>query len=228
MTNEAHQPRKFLAISECEICKHLEDEDTSFVKYGHAEETLTLPAEAARLVRLKDSQVSDTDRREFERCPVCGTFYLYKFTYEYLTNGSEDEEELTRATPTEAKRFLSDEEYRALIESMAIQLQHASERTRFFAAKSLVSHHLEHQDMTAISQYLRHRDVEVVKGALVFLAQFVKDRYALEGAFRELQEILAELGSRGEELVAGYARYVARSIDKYAERPKPEDSSSPS
>src|SRR5215211_3760875 len=137
MTNEKFQDEKFIAISDCEICSHLEDVETSFAKYGHEEETTTLPAEAARLVRLKDSQVSDKDRREFQRCPVCGTFYLYKYTYEYLVYGSEDEEELTRATPTQARRFLTDAEYQTLIEWMAVNVQHASALTRYFAAKCL-------------------------------------------------------------------------------------------
>src|ERR1051325_9701115 len=122
MTHEEHKNRPFIAISECEICSHLDDLETSFVKYGHEDETRLLPAEAARLVRLQDSRVSEEDRRTFQRCPVCGTFYFYKITYEYLVDGSEDEEELMRATPTEARRFLSDEEYRDLIEWMAVNV----------------------------------------------------------------------------------------------------------
>jgi hypothetical protein len=227
MANEKFQHEKLIAISECEICRHLDDYETSFTKYAHEDETELLPAEAARLVRLQGSRVSDTDRREFRRCPICGTFYLYKTTYEYLATGSEDEEELTRATPTQARRFLTDKAYGELIEWMTVNLEHSNPLTRSYAAKCLVSYHLERQEMTAIAQYLRHADVEVVTGALVLLSQFIRDRYKLEACLWELQDPLVELSNRNEELVASYARYVARNISRYAEGAKLEDPGAP-
>jgi hypothetical protein len=217
MTDENFRPPELIAISACEICYHLADVEFSFVKYAHEEDTELLPAAAEKLVRLENSQVSDKDRRQFRRCPICGTFYLYKFTYEYLATGSEDEEELTRATPTEARRFLSDEEYTGLIKWMTINLQHPDAMTRFYAAKCLAAHHLEGREMAAISQNLKHPDVEVVKGGLTFLVQFVRDRFKLEACLWELQDTLAHLSNHSEELVAKYARYLVRNINRYAE-----------
>ncbi len=227
MVNEKFQHEKLIAISECEICRHLDDYETSFTKYAHEDETELLPAEAARLARLPGSRVSETDRRVFWRCPVCGTFYLYKTTYEFLTTGSEDEEELERATPTQARRFLTAKAYGELIEWMIVNLEHSNPLTRSYAAKCLVSHHLERQEMTAIAQYLRDENDDVVHGALLCLSQFIKDRFKLDACFWELQDTLVELSNRNEERVASYARYVARNISRYAEGAKLEDPGAP-
>ena len=37
----------------------------------------------------------------------CGTYYLYRTDYEYLVNGSEDEEYLTRLTEEQAAGYLT-------------------------------------------------------------------------------------------------------------------------
>jgi hypothetical protein len=37
---------------------------------------------------------------------LCGTYYLYRSDYEYLVNGSEDEEILTRLSPDQAAPYL--------------------------------------------------------------------------------------------------------------------------
>ncbi len=222
MTDEKFQDGKFIAISDCEICKHLKDEEFSFFKYAHEEETKTLPAAADRLGRLKDSRVSKEDRREFRRCPVCGTFYLYKFTYEYLATGSEDEEDLERATPAQARRFLTDKAYDDLMTWMTANLHHAEAATRFFAAKCLVAHHLERREMPAIAQYLQDDDGDVVKGALVYLAQSIRDRFVLDPTFWQLHDLLLELSGNSEPEVASYAAYLARNITRYAKRAGPE------
>jgi hypothetical protein len=177
--------------------------------------TELLPPEASRLLRL-DGQVSDTDRREFRRCPLCGTFYLYKYTYEYLVYGSEDEEELTRATPAQAKRFLTGQEYVDLIEWMKINLQHPNAETRRFAGKCFASHHLERRELTAITNYLKHTDAEVVLGTLIFLAQYAYDRYELSELWG-LQDLLTELDDGSEVRSAAVARYLVRNITKYGQ-----------
>jgi hypothetical protein len=225
MTTEPFQQGKFLAISDCEICSHLGDFETSFVKYAHEDMTELLPPEASRLLHL-DGQVSDTDRRQFRRCPLCGTFYLYKFTYEYLVYGSEDEEELARATPAQAKRFLTGQEYVDAIAWMKVCLQHPNVETRRFAGKCLASHHLERQEITAILKYLRHPDTEVAFGALSFLGEYARGRYELSELW-ELQDTLAELDDGSEAQAAGIARYLARNIAKYGSTAKPKDPDAP-
>jgi len=41
-----------------------------------------------------------------KQCAACGTYYLYETDYEYLVNGSEDEEVLTRLKEEEARELL--------------------------------------------------------------------------------------------------------------------------
>jgi hypothetical protein len=218
MTGDTFQQGKFIAISDCEICSHLGDLETSFFKYAHEDMTELLPPEASRLLRL-EGQVSDTDRRTFWRCPICGTFYLYKITYEYLVYGSEDEEELIRATPAQAKRFLSGQEYVDLIEWLRRCLQHPNVETRRFAAKCLASHHLERNEIAAIARYLRHPDQEVVLGAMIFLSQYVKERYEFSTLW-ELRDTLLDIDDGSEGRVASVARFLARNIGRYGQ-PKP-------
>jgi len=44
--------------------------------------------------------------RQLRQCPLCKTIYLYTTDYEYLVNGSEDEQTLTRLAPAEAEKYL--------------------------------------------------------------------------------------------------------------------------
>ena len=104
------------------------------------------------------------------RCPVCGIYYQYRCTYEYLVNGSEDEETLTRLTPSQARAFLAEGEYEALIAFHQDALTHAEAKTRSYAGKCLLSHYLALDDLAAINALLAHPNRDVVYGALSFLA----------------------------------------------------------
>ena len=94
-----------LPVSECRICSHLRDTETSFVKFGADEQNTYLPDAAKELEEAEDTRVPGKDRHHVKRCPVCGRLYKYDLAYEYLVNGSEDEETLTRLTPAETRRF---------------------------------------------------------------------------------------------------------------------------
>jgi hypothetical protein len=98
---------KQIPISACEICSQLGDVETSFEKWGWEEQTRRLPAAASRLEPVGSLDSYDAERHHIRRCPICGTLYRYDWTYEYLANGSEDEETLTRLTPAQAQAYLS-------------------------------------------------------------------------------------------------------------------------
>ena len=85
-----------LPISECEICRELRDVETSYYKWGWDEQDRPLPPAAARLVPVEEVDSYEKERHHLKRCPLCGTLYQYDWTYEYLSNGSEDEERLVR------------------------------------------------------------------------------------------------------------------------------------
>jgi cyclase len=91
----------------CEICRGLKPVQTSLYKYGWDEYDTPLPV-AARRLREVVVEGRENERRSPRFCPLCGTIYSYETSYEYLVNGSEDEEELRRLTDAEARAWLGD------------------------------------------------------------------------------------------------------------------------
>ncbi len=90
----------------CGICAGLPDEAYAFQKYGWEDGNTYLPAAAEQLVVVRDFRPYGSRKLEIQQCPECGTYYLYRTDYEYLVNGSEDEEFLTRLTPEQAAEYL--------------------------------------------------------------------------------------------------------------------------
>ncbi len=84
--------------SSCELCSGLSDEEHAYQKYGWEENNTYLPGAASQLKVVRDLRPSDSRKLQLQQCPKCGTYYLYRTDYEYLVNGSEDEEHLTRLT----------------------------------------------------------------------------------------------------------------------------------
>jgi hypothetical protein len=89
----------------CPVCGMLRDVETSFSKYGSPSMDRPLPEAAARLEIVPSLGEEDPRKGHTRRCPSCGAFFAYRLTYEYLVNGSEDEETLTRLSPSEAQTF---------------------------------------------------------------------------------------------------------------------------
>jgi hypothetical protein len=91
----------------CEVCSELADEEYALQKYGWPEGSSELPGAAVRLELVRDLKEEGGSRLlQLKRCPLCGTPYLYRTDYEYLTNGTEDEEFLTRLTEVQAEEYL--------------------------------------------------------------------------------------------------------------------------
>jgi hypothetical protein len=198
---QPNAPPKYIAISDCDICKNLKEYQRSFVKLGREHEATHLPSAAARLLNR-------------ERCPICGTFYKYKFEYEFLIGGSEDEEILTRLTFSQARSLLTASEYDAIMRWMPSNLIHPDTRTRHYAAKCLVSHYLERCDAGAILSYLEHADPDVVLGALDFLLDASDEK--------ETTPVLLELVGKFQELITSSHETVARWAGAIVDRlPKP-------
>ena len=91
----------------CQTCSSLADEQAAYQKYGWEENDTHLPTAAGRLKVVKDFAPYSSRKRQLQQCPDCGTYYLYRTDYEYLVNGSEDEEVLTRLKPEEATEYLT-------------------------------------------------------------------------------------------------------------------------
>ncbi len=97
----------------CEICRELKPVETSLTKHGWEENDRLLPAAYRRLVEVRVDGREDEPRSP-RFCPLCATLYSYETRYEYLANGSEDEEELRRLTGEEARAWLGDSVVEAL------------------------------------------------------------------------------------------------------------------
>jgi len=90
----------------CPICANLSDKEYAFQKYGWAQDDTHLPEAASHLAVVRDFRPFDSRKLQLQQCPKCDTYYLYKTDYEFLVNGSEDEEFLTRLTQAEAATYL--------------------------------------------------------------------------------------------------------------------------
>lgn len=94
------------AIAFCPVCSALKDVETSFCKYLAPEFDRSLPDAAAKLTILPATDPSDDiEKKHVRRCPQCGTLYHYIRSHEYMVNGTEEEETLTRLTPQQAREF---------------------------------------------------------------------------------------------------------------------------
>ena len=93
-------------VAECQVCSSLSDEEYACQKYGWEENNTYLPAAAGHLQVVLDLHPYGSRKLQLQQCPECGTYYLYRTDYEYLVNGSEDEEFLTRLTKEQAAEYL--------------------------------------------------------------------------------------------------------------------------
>lgn len=90
----------------CSICSQLKERETGFQKYGSDYPDTFLPAASEKLDIIIDFRPLSDRKKQLRRCPECGRYYLYQTDYEYLTNGTEDEQELIRLTDTDAEEYI--------------------------------------------------------------------------------------------------------------------------
>jgi hypothetical protein len=211
--NPAKPVRKNLL--ECDICRDLADVETSFSKYGWPEMDYSLASAASRLERVHEVNQVDPDRAHIRRCPVCGLYYDYKYSYEYFVNGSEDTETLTRLAPAQARRFFSEEEYSVLMESLRLELTHPAPRVRAYAVQSWVAHNLACGEPHRIIQFLTSPDEQVIITALVHLYRRLDAWEELPG-LEVLEPVLSTLLKSGNEQLAWAAKFTLEGIRRPA------------
>lgn len=90
----------------CSICSQLKDREKGFQKFGSNYPDTYLPAAANQLDIIIDFRPLSERMIQLRRCPECGRYYLYQTDYEYLTNGTEDEQELIRLSDAEAEEYI--------------------------------------------------------------------------------------------------------------------------
>jgi len=150
---------KRASIFDCELCGTLSDGEYAFSKFGQ-EGGGTLSGMTASLVPVESLDSLRAERHHVKRCTKCGTFYRYDTSYEYLVNGSEEEEELVRLAPIEAKDRMSPEEYLRVMREYEERADEAGPKLRFHVVKSLAMHYLAEGDSDAMKRLMgRHPDL---------------------------------------------------------------------
>ncbi|MBP6469683.1 MAG: hypothetical protein KBE23_07245 [Chloroflexi bacterium] len=100
-------PKNDSPNKQCRICSGLSNEEYASQKYGWEQDNTYLPAAAGSLILVRDFQPYGSRKLQLEQCPECSAYYLYRSDYEYLVNGSEDEEFLTRLSGEQAAEYLN-------------------------------------------------------------------------------------------------------------------------
>ena len=90
----------------CDVCSTLSESEYGYSKYDWPEHDIYLPDAAGSLVIVKDLKPLCDRQLQLWRCPGCGAWFLYRTDYEYLANGTEDEQFLTRLTEEEAAEYM--------------------------------------------------------------------------------------------------------------------------
>jgi hypothetical protein len=90
----------------CSICSRLADQEWASQKYDWEENDTRLPAAAGELKMVRDLKPDSERSLQLWQCLLCNTYYRYESDYEYLANGSEDRQSLTRLKAEEAKQYL--------------------------------------------------------------------------------------------------------------------------
>ncbi|MFH1468762.1 MAG: hypothetical protein ABIO70_30520 [Pseudomonadota bacterium] len=90
----------------CPTCGELPQRCYAWQKYGWPDQDTHLPDAVERLELVRDLGPGGSRLRQVQRCPGCGAHFLYETDYEYLVNGTEDEQTLTRLTLEQAKALL--------------------------------------------------------------------------------------------------------------------------
>ncbi|MCW8133797.1 MAG: hypothetical protein KIS92_25850 [Planctomycetota bacterium] len=201
-------PRTPITLADCEICSRLSDYESAFEKYADPSATRSWPPEGDRLAPVPEGPGAPTNHG-FRRCPVCGMFYAWDYTYEYLANGSEDEWTLTRLTPGEARKFLSDAEYAARIARQQAEAASPEARNRHYAAQCLTVDGVLRASAEPASGFLRSGDEALRKGALA-AARRIVDHDAYHAGLTPLAPALRELLDAKDAADASMARYVLR------------------
>ncbi len=103
----APEPKPEAKPTRCSLCGDLGEYHHAMQKHGREEQDTSLPPAVKNLKFVKDLHPGTTRSPELLRCPGCGSYFLFKISYEYLATGSEDEQELSRMTQQQADEILA-------------------------------------------------------------------------------------------------------------------------
>lgn len=91
----------------CSICGKLKNHEYTYNKEGQ-DECQRFPDAFYKLINVKELTKGYTSRpHTILKCPKCETYYYHKVGYEYLVEGTENEEWLDRLNDKDAKKYLA-------------------------------------------------------------------------------------------------------------------------
>lgn len=201
-------PGEYIPFSDCEICGNLNELEKAYSKVGWEDRATFLPPAADRLQPL-------SNRKQTLRCPICGMHYRRKENREYLVNGSEEETELYRLTPTGMRKLIGEEEYNLRIAHAEAALADPHLPSRRYAAKCMAAYAIEHGEPERLDSYLLHPDLEVVRGTISHLIWMVDNDFIELPEFARHRPALESLTRLADEQVSGNAGYLLLRIKDY-------------
>jgi hypothetical protein len=167
-------PLIYIPLGNCEICRNLGEVETSFSKYGWEEMDYAMPEAANRLTPAENITECEQRKQHYKTCPICGIFYQYDYSYEYLVNGSEDTVTLMRLTPDDIRFFISDETYAFLLNNFKQSLFDSDGKTREYAARCLAAHYLARDNLIEVEKLLDPANREIMDGTLFQILQWTQ------------------------------------------------------
>lgn len=93
-------------MTDCATCGSLSMRETASQKYGWEENDTHLPPAVGELRLVHELEPGSSRSDRILQCPSCQSLFRYESDYEYLVNGSEDDQTLTRITAEEADRLV--------------------------------------------------------------------------------------------------------------------------
>ncbi len=106
MTGRSKNTNRESPHAQCTICSQLADQESASQKGGWEDEATFLPPASNELQIVQDFAPGSSRAMQLLQCPECETYYLYTSDYEFLVNGTEDSDLLTRLTKTRAEEYL--------------------------------------------------------------------------------------------------------------------------
>ncbi len=95
------------ASNTCNTCGTLRSHEHASQKYGWPQNDTFLPSAFGSLVLVKELRSGGSRAHQVLQCPACEAHFEYRTDYEFLVNGSEDDEFVTRLTTAQAAALLA-------------------------------------------------------------------------------------------------------------------------
>ena len=198
--------------SQCSVCSVLGDFQYGFQKGGRDEDNSFIHPISDKLEEIEDRGSSGSREHKILRCPQCGTWYQYDTDYEFLVNGTEDEQTLRRMAPAEVYSRYGKKQYETLTAYLRNIVENPdpeiSPEDRAYAIRSIVGECVRCQDAGSLESFLFSPKKEILDQTLAYLRDFLDNYYNKKKVLFAKDLFLRLKNTHAEERV----RYLAASF----------------